>query len=118
MKAVGKAGRRDVARQEDRTRQREPNRKKPALPWAFAAVLFMAVALAFVLRQAEVMSVEKSLAEMEQQIRYYTSMNGSLAKQIEVLKSDEYLEKTAREKLGLVMPGEVQYMPVIGKGKE
>lgn len=28
------------------------------------------------------------------------------------MSSDEYIEKTAREKLGLVKPGEIQYMLV------
>lgn len=94
-------------------------RKKPVLPWAFAAVLFLAVAIAFILRQAEVMAVERRLAEVQQQIQYLASMNDSLGKQIEVLKSDGYIEKTAREKLGLVMPGEVQYMLVTNRdGKE
>lgn len=87
-------------------------RKRPILPWVFVGVLFLAAATAFILRQAEVMAVEKRLADAEQQIQYLTSMNESLEQQIEVLKSDEYIEKTAREKLGLVMPGEVQYMPI------
>jgi cell division protein FtsB len=55
---------------------------------------------------------------MQQDIQHYAAVNESLEKQLEVLKSDEYVEKTAREKLGLVMPGEVQYMLITFKGKE
>ena len=93
-------------------------RRKPVLPWVVAAILFLAVGAAFVLRQAEVMAVQKRLKAMRQEIQYYTSMNETLAKQIEVLKSDSYIEKTAREKLGLVMPGEIQYMLVATKSKD
>jgi cell division protein FtsL len=92
-------------------------KKKPALPWVFVGVLLVAVATAFVFRQAEVMAVQKTLAAMQTEIEQYTSLNESLAKQIEALKSDDYIEKAAREKLGLVMPGEVQYMVITYNGK-
>ena len=95
----------------------ERRKRKSAFPWVAAAVLFLAVGTAFVLRQAEVMAVEKHLRTIQDEIRYYTSLNESLEKQIEVLKSDAYIEKTARDKLGLVMPGEVEYMLVVSKAK-
>lgn len=88
-------------------------RKKVSLPWAFACVLFVAVAVAFVFRQAEVMAVQRTLAGMQNEIEHYRAMNAALEKQIAALQTDEYVEKAAREKLGLVMPGEIQYM-VIG----
>lgn len=92
---------------------REAKKKGLSLPWLFAGVIFAAVAIAFVFRQAEVMTVRNTLAEMRSQIDYYRSLNNSLTEQVEALQSDEYIEKAAREKLGLVRPGEVQYM-VIG----
>jgi cell division protein FtsB len=52
------------------------------------------------------------LAEIEREIEYYRAMNEALMEQVETLKSPEQIEKVAREKLGLVMPGEVQYMLV------
>jgi len=95
----------------------ERRKRKPAFSLVAAAVLFMAVGTAFVLRQAEVMATERRLQAIQQEIQYYVSLNESLEKQIEVLKSDAYIEKTARDKLGLVMPGEVQYMLVVSRGK-
>ena len=92
---------------------RKEVRKKLSMPWVFAGVLFIAVAVAFVFRQAEVMAVQKTLTERQSQIDHYRSLNESLAEQVAALQSDEYIEKAAREKLGLVKPGEVQYM-VIG----
>jgi cell division protein FtsB len=93
-------------------------KRKPSSPWVVAAVLFIAVGAAFILRQAEVVAVQRRLGAMQEEIQYYGSLNDSLAKQIEVLKSDDYVEKTAREKLGLVMPGEIQYMLVASKSKD
>lgn len=92
-------------------------KKKACLPWFFVGVLVVAVAVAFVFRQAEVMSVQRALSDMERQIEHYKALNESLEEQIAALKSDEYIEKAAREKLGLVKPGEVQYM-VIGYDAE
>jgi len=92
---------------------KEVRKKGLSIPWVFAGVLFVAVAVAFVFRQAEVMAVQRTLAEMQAQIDHYRSLNASLAEQVAALQSDEYIEKAAREKLGLVKPGEVQYM-VIG----
>ncbi|MGE5579668.1 MAG: FtsB family cell division protein [Bacillota bacterium] len=87
-------------------------RKKASLPWFFVGVLFVAVTVAFVFRQAEVMAVQRALSDMERQIEHYKALNKSLEEQIAALKSDEYIEKAAREKLGLVKPGEVQYMVI------
>jgi len=95
----------------------ERKKRKSAFSLVAAALLFMAVGTAFVLRQAEVMATERRLQAIQQEIQYYVSLNESLEKQIEVLKSDAYIEKTARDKLGLVMPGEVQYMLVVSRGK-
>lgn len=92
-------------------------KKKASLPWFFVGVLLVAVTVAFVFRQAEVMAVQRALSDMERQIEYYKALNKSLEEQIAALKSDEYIEKAAREKLGLVKPGEVQYM-VIGYDAE
>ncbi len=96
----------------------EPAKRKPTLPWLFVGVLFVAVAVAFVFRQAEVIAVQKNLASIQQEIVHYKALNESLEKQIAALQSDEYIEKSAREKLGLVKPGEVQYMVVGYKSKD
>lgn len=76
--------------------------------WAIVA----AVSTAFVFRQAQVMSTRKRLVELEREISQYTMANAALEKQIQMMQSDEYIEKIAREKLGLVRPGEVQYMMI------
>lgn len=102
-----------IARLPQRPAHVEAKKKGLSAPWLFAGVLFVAVAIAFVFRQAEVMAVRSTLAETRSQIDYYKSLNSALAEQVEALQSDEYIEKAAREKLGLVRPGEVQYM-VIG----
>jgi cell division protein FtsB len=92
----------------DKTKR--PRRK--LLPGIVGIVLMLAMVISFCVRQAEVMAARKRLADMEREIEYYRAMNEALMAQADRLKSPEHIEKTAREKLGLVMPGEVQYMLV------
>ncbi|HHX11084.1 MAG TPA: hypothetical protein GX729_06935 [Firmicutes bacterium] len=82
--------------------------------WAFIGL----IAIAFAVRQVEVIRVRNRLMQLESEIEYYMMLNTALEEQIETLRSDEYIEKTAREKLGLVMPGEVQYIPIKDEGSE
>jgi cell division protein FtsL len=89
---------------------KRPRRK--LLPGLVGTVLLLAVIISFCVRQAEVMAARRRLAEIEREIEYYRAMNEALMEQVETLKSPEHIEKVAREKLGLVMPGEVQYMLV------
>ncbi len=89
---------------------REPRKRRPLVPFLGVIVLFLAVAVSFVLRQAEVSAVKKRLAALEAEIARYQAHNVTLEQQVELLKSDEYIERIARDKLGLVRNGEVQYM--------
>ncbi|QUL97796.1 MAG: septum formation initiator family protein [Candidatus Fermentithermobacillus carboniphilus] len=91
------------------SRKRWP-RMKLGLIWFVGLALFISLAV----RQTEVLSAKKRLKALQEEIRYYSAQNSALEKQIEILKSDEHIEKVAREKLGLVRPGEVQY--VVQKG--
>lgn len=50
--------------------------------------------------------IQKEIGGLEQQINLLQSKNSNLKKTINNLDSDAYVEKMAREKLGLVKPGE------------
>ena len=42
---------------------------------------------------------------------------GELEKEIEFVQTDEYVERAARDELGLIMPGEVRYVNAAGEGE-
>ena len=109
-------GHEDARHMRDKTLPSEGRKRRSAFSLVAVALLFFAVGAAFVLRQAEVIAADRRLRAIQQEIQYYVSLNESLEKQIEILKSDAYIEKIARDKLGLVMPGEVQYMLVVSRG--
>lgn len=50
--------------------------------------------------------LHKEMLEVERQVQDLTEKNKELREKIKMLQSDEYVEKMAREKLGLVKPGE------------
>ncbi|MBE3520119.1 MAG: septum formation initiator family protein [Firmicutes bacterium] len=75
-----------------------------------AVALALMLAITFLVRQSQVRQLEKYIEALEQEIQYYTQANENLRDQINMLRSDQYIEKVAREKLGLVKPGEVQYI--------
>ncbi|HHY16956.1 MAG TPA: hypothetical protein GX524_02665 [Firmicutes bacterium] len=75
------------------------------------------MAITFVVRQIEVIRIQRHVAEIEAEIDHFRMSNSALQEQVETLKSRDHIEKIAREKLGLVMPGEVQYIPVVNDDK-
>ncbi|HHY11062.1 MAG TPA: hypothetical protein GX529_00350 [Firmicutes bacterium] len=93
-------------------RSRKHRNIKLNLVWVFVGL----IAIAFAARQVEVIRIRKQLVQLESEIEYYMMLNATLQEQVETLRSKDYIEKTAREKLGLVMPGEVQYIPVKNQG--
>lgn len=88
------------------------NRKHKSIKLDAVWVLIGLIIVTFAARQLEVMRIRRHVRQLEAEIDYYLMLNSTLQKQVETLKSEDYVEKTAREKLGLVMPGEVQYIPV------
>lgn len=90
----------------------DKRRRRGSRKWIWGVILGIAVLSTFAIRQSEVIAAKKRLAALESEIEYYRNMNETLERQAELLSSDEYIEKTAREKLGLVKPGEIQYMLV------
>lgn len=89
---------------------KENKKRRLTVPALAGLFLFLAVALSFAIRQAEVRSIDAKLAALEEEILRYQNSNETLQRRAELLLSDEYIERIAREKLGLVKPGEVQYM--------
>ncbi len=86
--------------------------KKPLVPAIATTSLFLAAVISFLIRQAGVTAAHKNLAELEREIERYRTMNVALEHQVEILRSPDYIEKIARDKLGLVKPGEIRYMVV------
>ncbi len=88
------------------------DKKRSSMPVMATVFVILALSASLIIRQAGVSRMCNDFAELESEIKRYTSMNEALENQIELLRSDEYVEKMARDKLGLVKPGEIRYMMV------
>jgi len=55
------------------------------------------------------LSLQRSLAEIEQEISLVRSQNEALQQEVEQLHSPAYLEKLARQELGMVRPDELLF---------
>lgn len=62
---------------------------------------------------AQVARVQERTAERDQIVREI----GELEKEIEFVQTDEYVERAARDELGLIMPGEMRYVNAAGEGE-
>lgn len=93
-----------------------PRQRKDFLlnPVVITIVVVIAVIAAFNFYQniARMNQLENQIEEIEAQITKAEAENDKLKKQLENSNSYEYIEEVAREKLGLVKPGEKMFIPV------
>lgn len=62
-----------------------------------------------IIQQFKLHKLANQEAELQTQVRIAVEKRDELKRQIELLHTDSYIEKLAREELGLVKPGELIY---------
>jgi cell division protein FtsL len=62
-------------------------------------------------QQVELNAINKEKEAVQQKIEQLQQTNASLNEERSKLNKPSYIEKLAREELGLVKPGEVPYVP-------
>jgi len=82
------------------------------LPLVIVAVLLVYISFSLVTRFDQLYAMQRDLDTMQEEITEMRDKNQGLQKQLERLQSDAYIEQVAREKLGLVKPGETRIVPV------
>ncbi len=82
--------------------------------WFRLAVLAVAGVCLYVLagQQAEMNAVNREVEATRIRLEQLKQSNQSLAEEKDRLSTPAYVEKLARDELGLVKPGEVPYIPV------
>ena len=68
------------------------------------------VAFLYLRGYLELVRTKYQISVVKREIEVWEERCNELRQQIEYLSSDEYVEKMAREKLGLVKPGETQFI--------
>lgn len=99
-----------------------PRQKKDFLlnPFVISIIIVITVIAAFHFYQniEKMNRLENKINNIEQEIAEAEAENQKLKEQIENSNNNEYIEEVAREKLGLVKPGEKLLIPVEADNEE
>lgn len=87
-------------------------RKRSKLGTFIAAAAFIYFAYTIIIQQNMIYSKNSEIRNIQAKIRKEQKTNDELKKQAEILNTDEFYEKVAREKLGLVKPGEKVFIDI------
>ncbi|MEG6617185.1 septum formation initiator family protein [Peptococcaceae bacterium 1198_IL3148] len=94
--------------------KKQPGKAKLKFKFPFIVmtlvVIYMAVSLAGEMQKLNVM--RQNVQAIEQQVEQLQNKNAELHKTLELMQSKDYVERVARENLGLVKPGESLIVPV------
>ena len=87
-------------------------RKKLSLTWGVIAALTLYLLALTVKQQIVAWELEKELKSIQREVQAEAVRRDQLRKQVEQLNSLDYIEKSAREELGLLREGETPYMTI------
>ncbi|HHV78566.1 MAG TPA: hypothetical protein GXX40_02965 [Firmicutes bacterium] len=85
-------------------------RARGALRKAVFYLMFGYLAFSFISRGIRLHNTLIAKEEVEQQIKFYEEQVKQLKAKIDEVNSAEFIEKEARQQLGLVKPGEIQFI--------
>lgn len=101
-------------KKEERKIKKQPAKPRFKFKFPFIVmslvVVYMAVSLAGEVQKLNAM--RQNLQTIEQEIEQLQNKNTELHKTLDSIKSKDYVERVARENLGLVKPGESLIVPV------
>lgn len=78
----------------------------PKLKSLVAFIVILSLFALFAKSYSEYQKKEERLEAVKKEVRGLSELRDGLAKELDWVKSDAFVEKEAREKLGLVAPGE------------
>ena len=79
---------------------------------AALAIVVMILGFAFVYPTRQYLGERARIADLERQARTLEVQNAALQKQVDALNDPAYLERLARECLGMIRPGEIAFVSV------
>lgn len=88
------------------------NPSKSKLPVLVIVFLLGYLAISFGSQFSRLSNMQRDVGNIQLQVQELRDKNTSLQDELRMIQSDAYIEKTAREKMGLVMPGETRVVAV------
>lgn len=95
------------------------NVSRSKLPAVVLSLLLVYLVISFCSQFSKLSSMQKDVRNIQQQVLEMQQKNETLREELRLAQSDAYIEKTAREKIGLVKPGETRIVTVVpGNGSQ
>jgi len=94
---------------------KETKKKKSKLPWLVLFVIASFMLIKGATLQPQISENNDKIAELESQISYEQQRAEEIDNMKENVNSDEYIEKIAREKLGMIKKDEIVFIDVTGE---
>ncbi|KYZ78271.1 hypothetical protein AXX12_01645 [Anaerosporomusa subterranea] len=90
-----------------------PAPKRYKIKWFNLALLLLSAYFCYLVtdRYLEMSSIQRETSAVSQQLEQAQTVNQQLQAERDRLLAPAYVEKLAREQLGLVKPGELPYVP-------
>ena len=82
------------------------------ITWAIILILVFYIAFVFSEKYARILEIKSYLAELEYEIDGLEQDTRLLSEKIDLLSTNLYIEKIAREELDLVKPNEILFKPI------
>jgi cell division protein FtsL len=86
-----------------------PGKKLPVIITVF---LLVYLSISFLMHFHKIYALQNDILQIEMQVKELKLKNDELRRQLNQVQSDAYIEQVAREKLGLVKPGETRIIPL------
>jgi len=80
--------------------------------WVLILLLIFYIVFLFSDKYAKILQLKEDIKKLESEIGDLKFKNNELSKEVELLKGDEYIEKIAREELGLSKPDEIIFKAI------
>lgn len=100
------------------TRRRVFRLSRSRLPVLALAVFMLYLCISFTFQFHRLNTLRQEIQQVQQQIGEIQAKNAELRDQLKKVQSDAYIEQVAREKLGLVRPGEARIVPLQSSSEE
>lgn len=88
------------------------NLSRSRIPVLVGVFLLAYMAFSFYSQFNKLANMRNDVSSIQQQMNDLQQKNASLREELRMVQSDAYIEKTAREKIGLIKPGETRVIPV------
>jgi len=88
------------------------NLSRSRIPILIGVFLLAYMAFSFYSQFNKLANMHNDVSSIQQQMKDLQQKNASLREELRMVQSDAYIEKTAREKIGLIKPGETRVIPV------